>query len=174
MEAAENEAVNETAAETENTENTVTETEESENTGEKILPDLKALAAAAAKSMLAKSVAERFENAEREVAESYPSFNAREELKNNPVFANLMKAGADMRSAYEAANIGAIINAAVKYGARAAEERMTQALKEGGRVGENAVMNRAGSVKKRDISALGSKEILKLIKAAENGERIEL
>ena len=84
-------------------------------------------------------------------------------MRSDKGFVSLLKAGVSVRLAFEAANLEKIIGAAMRYAAGNAG---------GGRVRENPVLDRAASVRKKDVGSLTDREIMKILKQVSNGEKI--
>lgn len=132
-----------------------------------------AKAALAARFKAAEAAAARWEQEAEDLKRIYPFFSLEQSLRTDKGFTSLLKAGVPVRLAFEAANLEKILGAAMRYAAGTAGKRTVQSiLAGGGRVRENPVLDRAASVRKKDVGSLTDREILKILKQVGNGERI--
>ncbi|MBQ6065254.1 MAG: hypothetical protein IJK89_00395 [Clostridia bacterium] len=146
------------------------ETPEENNEGSE---DVMRKAALAARLKAAQAAADRWEQEAEELKRIYPFFSLEDAMRNDKGFVSLIRAGAPVRLAFEAANLEKILGAAMRYAAGAAGKRLAQSLQAGaGRVRENPVLDRAASVRKKDVGSLTEREILKILKQVGNGERV--
>lgn len=130
-------------------------------------------AALAARLQAAEATAARWEREAQALREIYPSFSLEDAMRSDGDFVPLLRAGLPVRTAFEAANLETILGAAMRYAAGAAGKRLAQSLRAGaGRVRENPVLDRASSVRKKDVGSLTEREIMKIIRQVGNGERV--
>ena len=130
-------------------------------------------AALAARVKAAGNAAARWEKEAEELKQVYPFFSLEQSMRSDKGFVSLLKAGVPVRLAFEAANLEKILGAAMRYAAGTAGKRTVQSiLAGGGRVRENPVLDRAASVRKKDVSSLTDREIMKILRQVGNGERI--
>ncbi len=130
-------------------------------------------AALAARLKAAQTAADRWEKEAEELKQIYPFFSLEDAMRTDKGFVSLIRAGAPVRLAFEAANLEKILGAAMRYAAGAAGKRLVQSLRAGaGRVRENPVLDRAASVRKKDVGSLTEREILTILKQVGNGERV--
>jgi hypothetical protein len=132
--------------------------------------DLKAQAAqrrmARARELLA-----RLRQQEQEAREIYPKLNLRQELKD-PRFADLIRSGVDVRSAFEVVHKDQIISASMEYAAREVERMMTnKLLAEGSRPRENGG-NGGPSVSRVDVKSMSRQERKDIARRVRMGEKI--
>jgi len=98
----------------------------------------------------------------------YPEFDFREEL-SNPEFARLLRAGVDVRSAYEVANIDSILDRNTKN----AERKVVDSIRsKGNRPVENGSESTPGILISGNVSKLDRKQRAELAKRAAKGEKI--
>ena len=132
-----------------------------------------AKAALAARLKAAQAAADRWEQEAEELKQIYPFFSLEDAMRTDKGFVSLIRAGVPVRLAFEAANLEKILGAAMRYAAGAAGKRLAQSLRAGaGRVRENPVLDRAASVRKKDVGSLTEREILTILKQVGNGERV--
>ena len=130
-------------------------------------------AALAARLKAAQAAADRWEQEAEELKQIYPFFSLEDAMRTDKGFVSLIRAGVPVRLAFEAANLEKILGAAMRYAAGAAGRRLAQSLRAGaGRVRENPVLDRAASVRKKDVGSLTEREILNILKQVGNGERV--
>ena len=102
----------------------------------------------------------------------YPSLNIREEIKN-PNFASLLRAGIDVKTAYEVVHKDEIIPAAMQFTAKTVEQKLTNKIIAGGaRPTENGISSQSATVVKSDVSQLSKKDREEIIRRVRNGEKI--
>ena len=142
---------------------------ETEKSGDDILR----LAQLAARKKAAEQTVGRWEKEAEELKEIYPAFSLEGEMTGNEKFSSLIRAGLPVRLAFEAANLEQIMSSAMKYAAENAGLKTAQSIQAGaGRVQENPVLDRAASVRRRDVSSLTEKDIMKIITEVSKGAKI--
>ena len=98
--------------------------------------------------------------------------NIREEIKN-PNFASLLRAGIDVKTAYEVVHKDEIIPAAMQFTAKTVEQKLTNKIIAGGaRPTENGISSQSATVVKSDVSQLSKKDREEIIRRVRNGEKI--
>jgi hypothetical protein len=102
----------------------------------------------------------------------YPSLNIREEIKN-PNFASLLRAGIDVKTAYEVVHKDEIIPAAMQFTAKTVEQKLTNKIIAGGaRPTENGISSQSATVVKSDVSQLSKADRAEIIRRVQRGEKI--
>lgn len=101
----------------------------------------------------------------------YPSFDVAAELRDNPQFGGLIRAGIDMMTAYQVAHQKDIIAAAVQD---AENKTMEKVRAKQQRPSENGTGGGAAATFTGDVSKLSRKEFKQLEQRVLNGERIVL
>jgi len=102
----------------------------------------------------------------------YPSFDLRTELEN-PKFAGLLKAGIDVRSAYEVIHKDEIIPSAMQFAAKTVEQKLANnVIANAQRPTENGNSAQAAATVKSDVSQLTKADRLECIRRARHGEKI--
>lgn len=100
----------------------------------------------------------------------YDSFDWQRELRD-PMFAQLIAAGIDGRTAYETVHRKELMAQAMRYAARRSREQMSRAMAGGARrVGENG--GGSGAVTRADPRALTSAELAEIRARVQRGEKI--
>lgn len=100
----------------------------------------------------------------------YGGFDWQRELRD-PVFAQLIAAGIDGRTAYETAHRQELMAQAMRYAVRRSREQMSRAMAGGARrVGENG--GGSGAVTRADPKALTSAELAEIRARVQRGEKI--
>ena len=108
---------------------------------------------------------------EREARELYPKLNLEEELKD-PRFAELIRCGVDVRSAFEVVHKDQILSASMEYAAREVERMLTNKVLSGGnRPGENG-STFGPAVTRVDPKAMSRKERRDIATRVARGEKI--
>ena len=103
---------------------------------------------------------------------TYPSLDIRSEIQN-PNFASLLRAGIDVKTAYEVVHKDEIIPAAMQFTAKTVEQKLTQKIIAGGaRPTENGISSQSAAVVKSDVSQLTKKDREEIIRRVRNGEKI--
>ena len=119
----------------------------------------------------AKVILARLQQQEAEARELYPKLSLKEELKD-PRFAELLKCGFDVRSAFEVIHKDEIISASMEYAAREVERLMTnKLLAEGNRPSENGG-NHGPAVSKTDVRSMSRQDRKDIIRRVRMGEKI--
>ena len=148
-------------------------TEEADEADEVDFRSVLAKAALAARVKAAQAAAARWEKEAEDLKRIYPFFSLEQSMRTDKGFVSLLKAGVSVRLAFEAANLDKILGAAMRYAAGTAGKRTVQSILAGaGRVRENPVLDRASSVRKKDVGSLTEREIMKILHQVSNGERI--
>ena len=102
----------------------------------------------------------------------YPTFRMEAELQN-PDFAELVKLGVNVKTAYEVVHKDEIIPAAMQFAAKAVEQNVAKKVAaNGARPNENGVGAQASSVVKSDVSKLTKYDIDEVARRVARGERI--
>ena len=119
----------------------------------------------------AKAILAKLRQQEAEARELYPKLSLKEELKD-PRFADLLKCGVDVRSAFEVVHKDEIISASMEYAAREVERMMTnKLLAEGNRPTENGG-HHGPAVSKTDVKAMSRQDRKDIIRRVRMGEKI--
>ena len=120
----------------------------------------------------AKQICARWQQEGEELARAYPDFVMQREL-TNPVFADLLRAGVPLRTAYEACHLDEILGGAMQFAAdKAAAAAQTRAAALARRPQENGVRPSAGSVMQPDVNALTLAQREQIERRVARGERI--
>lgn len=102
----------------------------------------------------------------------YPHFDLRQEAKN-PQFQALLQSGIDMRTAYEVIHKDEMIQGALQFGAKRAEERVANAVQAGQRrPAEGAMAPRATTTRKTDVTQLTRADRDEIERRVARGEKI--
>lgn len=102
----------------------------------------------------------------------YPSFRLEAEL-NNPKFVDLLKAGIDVRSAYEVLHKDEIIPAAMQFTAKTVEQKLANKIAAAGqRPVENGNSGQSAAIVKSDVSQLTKADRREIIRRVQRGETI--
>jgi hypothetical protein len=108
----------------------------------------------------------------KEAQKVYPSLNIRDEIKN-PNFASLLRAGIDVKTAYEVVHKDEIIPAAMQFTAKAVEQKLTNnIIARGARPTENGISSQSATVVKSDVSQLSKADRAEIIRRVQRGEKI--
>ena len=93
---------------------------------------------------------------------------------NNPDFVKMLKAGVDVKTAYEVAHKDELLGGAIQYAAQTVAKKVANDVRaRGARPPENATGSMASSVvKKTNVGDLTAKEVIELAKRAKRGESI--
>ena len=106
------------------------------------------------------------------LAKEYPDFNISKEAEN-PKFIALIKAGVDLKTAYEAIHHKDILDLAKEDAAsKARKEATREYLSREARPEENGLSARSSAIIKTDVSKLSAKDRAELAKRAAKGEKI--
>ena len=107
-----------------------------------------------------------------ETKKIYPSFDLREELKNQR-FVDLLRANIDTRTAFEVIHRDEIIPAAMQYAAKEAEKQVARSVAaNNARPIENGAGSRSSVVVKSDVSKLTDADIDEVIRIVKGGGRV--
>ena len=102
----------------------------------------------------------------------YPSSDLATELQN-PQFADLLKAGVDVRTAYEVVHKDEIIPAAMQFTAKAVESKVAKKMMaNGARPTENGISSQSASLTKSDVSQLTKADREEIARRVARGEKI--
>ena len=102
----------------------------------------------------------------------YPSFRLEAELKNGK-FVELLKAGIDVRSAYEVLHKDEIIPAAMQLTAKTVEQKLANKIAAAGqRPVENGNSGQGAAIVKSDVSQLTKEDRREIIRRVQRGETI--
>ena len=111
------------------------------------------------------------EDAER-VKQFYGNFDLSEEMKN-PKFVGFLRAGVDMKGAYEATHMDELMRGALHYTAQKVSEQVVNSVKaNAARPAENGTAARASSVSKTDVSKLTRADRAEISRRVARGEKI--
>ena len=106
--------------------------------------------------------------------ELYENFDFRNELKNNPLFGQLLYSGIPLKTAYEVLHKDEILSGAMAYTAQKVREQVVKGIEaKGRRPIENGMASESGIVTVTDVNALTSKDILKILKQVEKGASVK-
>lgn len=109
--------------------------------------------------------------AAEQVKETYQDFDLEAEVNSNPNFIRLLKAGVDMKTAYEVAHINAIKDQT----ARETERRVADDIRaRGSRPREAGISSQTGVAVSSDVANMTAKERQELIRRSRRGEHIDL
>lgn len=102
----------------------------------------------------------------------YPDFDLRAETQN-PQFLSLLKAGIDVKTAYEVVHMDDIKNTIAKTTAKKVENNVTANIQaKGMRPVENGVNNNSGVIVKSDVRQLTKKDRAEIARRAQMGDTI--
>lgn len=102
----------------------------------------------------------------------YPAFDMTRELQN-PGFRALLQAGVDVRAAYEAMHAQEILSEAMRFTARAVEQRISRKIAAVGvRPDETAMGAGAPATVKQDVSKLTKEQLQEVARRVARGERV--
>ena len=104
----------------------------------------------------------------------YPSFSLRDEYNGNEEFANLLRAGASVRQAYEATHLPQILSTAMRYAAQKAAEKTANAMRNAAfRPQENGLHDRrAGLPTDKTVDSLTQTDIIRILERVGKGDKI--
>ena len=115
----------------------------------------------------------RWQAQEAQLREIYPAFSLEKSLKEDADFRRLLGAGVSMARAYEAVHLPEIVENAAKAAALGAAKAVgANVLASSSRARENAVLDRAAAVMKKDVGALSEREILGILEQVKRGETV--
>ena len=104
----------------------------------------------------------------------YPSLDLQAEMQNDD-FKNLLKAGVDVKAAFEVIHKDEIMAGFGQHVAKTVEQKVINKVKSGAaRPQENGVSGNGGALAKTSVENLTDKQIMELINRSARGERIEL
>lgn len=108
-----------------------------------------------------------------EILRMYPGFSLENEMKNK-AFANLLKAGVDMKTAYRAMHQDEILDSAVRYAAKQAHDQtMHQMRMHAARPGENGAGGRGGArMSPLSVSNMTRQEREEIERRCARGEKV--
>lgn len=102
----------------------------------------------------------------------YPSFDLDAEMKN-PEFVRILRAGIDMKTAFEVLHKDEIIPVVMQYTARAVEEKIANRVMAGDvRPSENGMSAQSAAITKSDVEKLTKADIKEIQRRVARGERI--
>ena len=102
----------------------------------------------------------------------YPGFDFATEAQNND-FTDLLKAGVDVKTAYEVIHKDEIIHSAMQYTAAEVKQKTVNSIQaQGRRPAENGVSSQGAAVTKKDVNSLTRKDREDLERRAMRGEKI--
>lgn len=102
----------------------------------------------------------------------YPRFDLRTEMANSQ-FLDLLKAGIDVKTAYEVVHKDEIIPAAMQHAARTIESKISRKIAaQGARPPENGASGGSPAVVKSDVSKLTKQDIAEISRRVARGEKI--
>ena len=102
----------------------------------------------------------------------YPGFNFDAEIENKS-FAQLLRAGVDVRTAFEVVHKDEIMPAAMQYTAKTVEQKLTnKIIANGARPTENGMNSQSAAVVKSDVSQLSKADRQEIIRRVARGEKI--
>jgi hypothetical protein len=102
----------------------------------------------------------------------YPALDLEAEIKN-PKFADLLRSGIDVDTAYTVVHKDELIPAAMQYTAKTVEQKLTnKILANGARPNENGTDSRSSAVIKSDVSQLSKQDRAEIIRRVARGEKI--
>lgn len=106
------------------------------------------------------------------VKEIYPHFSFEAECEN-PSFTKLLRAGVDVKAAFEATHMDDILGGAMAVTAKRVSQQMVNNIKSrGNRPSENGISSQAGSIVKNDVSKLTAADRREIIRRVNRGEKI--
>lgn len=102
----------------------------------------------------------------------YPSFDFEAETQNSS-FIDLLKAGVDVKTAYEVVHKDDIIGGAMQFTAQEVKQKVVNDIQaRGKRPAENGISSQAGVVTKKDVNSLTRKDREEIERRVMRGERI--
>lgn len=106
------------------------------------------------------------------VKEIYPNFSFEAECENQN-FTRLLRAGVDVKAAFEATHMDDILGGAMAVTAQKVSQQMVNNIKSrGNRPSENGISSQAGSIVKNDVSKLTAADRREIIRRVNRGEKI--
>lgn len=107
------------------------------------------------------------------VAELYPGFDFDTESAN-PDFARLLRAGVDVKTAYEVVHNDEIVSGAIRMTAKAVARQVTDGIRARGmRPAESGAGSQAAVVVKNDVHNLSREDRAEIVRRARRGEKIK-
>jgi len=108
----------------------------------------------------------------KKLKELYPDFDLEKETQNT-AFANMLRAGIDLKSAYYATHHEEIVESMVEKAAREASLKVTDSIRSRGmRPNENGMSDRSTAIIKTDVSKLTPQERADIARRVREGEQI--
>ena len=105
--------------------------------------------------------------------QKYPSLDLSEEIKNKD-FAELLRCGIDVDTAYTVIHKDEIMSAGMQYAAKKTEEKLANnVLANKARPTENGINSQASAVIKSDVSKLTKEDRAEIIRRVSRGEKIK-
>lgn len=105
--------------------------------------------------------------------QKYPSLDLSEEIKNKD-FAELLRCGIDVDTAYTVIHKDEIMSAGMQYAAKKTEEKLANnVLANRARPTENGINSQASAVIKSDVSKLTKEDRAEIIRRVSRGEKIK-
>ena len=102
----------------------------------------------------------------------YPSLDLRTEI-SNPQFASLLRAGIDVKTAFEVVHKDEILPAAMQYAAQDAGKKVVnRVIANGARPSENGTRSTAAANVKSDVSTLTKADLAEINRRVARGEKI--
>lgn len=102
----------------------------------------------------------------------YPGFDFEAETQNGD-FVDLLKAGVNVRTAYEVVHKDEIIGGAMQYTAQEVKQKVVNDIRaRGNRPAENGIFSQAGVVTKKDVNSLTRRDREEIERRVMRGERI--
>lgn len=110
----------------------------------------------------------------KELRQTFPDFDLRNELRENKLFSQLLLGGAPLKAAYETVHKDEILSGAMAYTADKVREQVVKGIEaKGRRPVENGISSESAVVTRVDVNSLTSQDILKILKQVENGANIK-
>lgn len=110
-----------------------------------------------------------------EMTADYPDFNLTAEVKSNPRFLAMLRAGVPIRSAYEVAHLDEIRDGIARSASAATEKRVTDNIRaKGMRPAENGTSSQTGVVYKSDPTKFTKADRAEIARRVARGEKITL
>lgn len=106
----------------------------------------------------------------RQVQALYPGFSMEKEM-GNPQFAQLVRNGVDLRTAFEVVHRDQILPAAMRAAAKAVERKLTASVS-AARPAESAMEGSATALLKTDVAAMTRADRADIIRRVAKGEKI--
>ena len=107
-----------------------------------------------------------------QVREIYPNFDFSTECEN-PNFTKLLRAGVDVKAAFEAAHMDEILGGAMAVTAQKVSRQVVNNIQSRGRRPcENGISSQAGTIVKNDVSKLTAADRREIIRRVNRGEKI--